>query len=413
MRYRRALLSLLVLAGALASSDLALASSSSPARPICLVGKTGEEFSTIQSAINDTTCLTIQMRPAEFPEQVTITRSLTLAGTDFAVGAQHFISTISPPPTMTAPYALVRIVGRKVKVKVKHLLIQGPGPDTGLIGIRAERDTKLTIRDSFFRNIQPDPLSAGTGFVAIHSGEPSTAIAQITTADVSAVRFEGYQNAAIVAEGKGTILTIDSIHVDGITTHPAGTPAPTGIIVRDGAQAGIARSDVVNNRRTGGGGVGIQISSSARSLKVSYNNVDRNDTGILVDGTDRTTLFRNALDDGGDGIVLGATIPVTSAAVQRNLVDGGSGIGIRLESGTKNSIYSNDVGANAGGGVHVGSAAATNTISANRAQNNGSVGFDDDSIGTRTKGTANTYSKNTCVGNNGGGAQSTPAGLCL
>jgi hypothetical protein len=378
---------------------------------VCKVGVSGEPFSTLQSAIDDPMCTTVHGRPMTFREQLLITRSLTLAGTDLSHGDEQFLTTIKPPDTMTAPYALVRIVGRKVKVRIKHIAFEGPATGPGLIGIRAEKDTILTIRNTIFQNLQPSPLTGSGDFVAIHSGVPTGA--QITKATITDNRFIGFQSAGLILEGPGTTALIESNILDAGDAREADDSPSAGIIVRNGAAATITRNDILDNQRPGGGGFGILVENGAiGAVKVLYNNIDRNDTGIAISSTLRPNLYRNALDQNGDGVVFGDTGAVISGVVSRNRIEGGTGIAVRIDAGQDNSIYKNEMLSNLGGGAYAGAGTSLNVFSANRADLNGGLGFDDDSTGTKTAKTANTYSKNNCSGNNGGGAQSTPAGLC-
>jgi len=55
---------------------------------------------------------------------------------------------------------------------------------------------------------------------------------------------------------------------------------------------------------------------------------------------------------------------------------------------------------------------SSNTLSNNLAESNLLYGFRDFTTGSGTADTANTYTSNTCMSNNSGGAQSSPVGLC-
>jgi len=94
-----------------------------------------------------------------------------------------------------------------------------------------------------------------------------------------------------------------------------------------------------------------------------------------------------------------------------------SDAGIGLSFGSSNIVTGNIAESNYCNGFSVWSyltnAPSTSfTISGNTAQTNAAYGFFDVTSGSGTAGTANTYTSNTCIGNNGGGAQSSPVGLC-
>lgn len=374
------------------------------------------DFPTIQSAIDQPLCFTVRLGVIEFTEQLTIGRSLTLQGRSFKQGVETFVSRLRPPAVMNAPYALINIVGARTRVKIRHVVIQGYATGDGLIGVRSARDTRLTIRDCVFRYMRPPTLDARPGFVAIHVGGPLLpgTPTGITGHSITACRFEGYQNAGIVVEGAGTTATIaDNIiraHVETGEVRAAGAAAPTGVLVLDGARATIDRNDLEDNSRAGGGGAAVIIADGGDgSQVVSYNNIDRNDLGVGVDGTSSVKIYRNALFANDTGISLGETAVSNSNTIQLNRIESG-GTGLLLGQSSSNNISSNDVLTNAGDGVVIPATSSKNKLYRNRSQGNGDFGYLDASTGTG--GTANTYTSNICAGNNGGGAQSSPLGLC-
>lgn len=393
----------------------------------CLVG-VNKEFHTIQSALNfpdpalgetGIPCVYVQPDAAVWREPLLVRRSVTLAGTTFRQGENVFRTTLAPPTDAVGPVALVRIEGRKVRLKVKHIVFQGPlASGDGLIGIAAGKDTRLTIRDSSFFDIRPEPLDGRDGFVAVQVGTPTLPgeTTQITFADISAVRMEGFQSAGIVFQGVGTTGLVSRIFLSAqlsSASRTAGQAAPVGIAVRAGAQADILRNDIVNARGPAGsgGGVGIAVSDAARDVTIMENNIDRNDTGIAVDGTREVTIYRNGLDDNGVGLVLGAVSPVTEVVVTSNRVAGG-GAGARLAAGTRNVFKSNQVQGSAGVGLAVSDGTSDNLFSRNRADTNAGLGFTDATTGSDRSGTANAWRSNVCHGNNANGVQASPPQLC-
>jgi hypothetical protein len=388
----------------------------------CLVG-INKEFQTIQSAVDfpnaalgevGPPCLYVQMDGTVWREQIVIRHSLTLAGTSFRQGETVFTTTLEPPPDATGPVTLVKIIGRKVKVKMKHLIFRGPlTSGDSLIGIDAGKDTRLTIRDSFFLDIEPSPLDGRGGFIGIQVGTP-TAVGeppQITFADISATRFEGFQNSAMVFQGVGTTGSVLQTFVSAGTGSPR-VVGPVAIHVRGGAAIDIVRNDVVDARGPGGSGVGIALEGAGVDTVVMDNNIDRNGVGIAVDGTAEAVIYRNGFDQNRLGIALGTTSPVTDVTVSKNRVEAGVR-GIRLMSGTKNAILTNHVLANTGVGVELGADTSKNSVSKNRTHNNGGLGFIDPTTGLDRSGTANFWRSNRCHGNNDGGVQASPPKLCI
>jgi hypothetical protein len=168
----------------------------------------------------------------------------------------------------------------------------------------------------------------------------------------------------------------------------------------------------VDNSHAAGGGAAIIISDGGDgSQVVSYNNIDRNDLGVGVDGTSSVEIYRNALFANDTGISLGETAVSDSNTIQLNRIESG-GIGLLLGHSSSNNISSNDVLTNTGHGVVIPKISSKNSLYRNRSQGNRGFGYLDASKGKGPGGTANTYTSNICVGNNLGGAQSSPLGLC-
>jgi hypothetical protein len=205
-----------------------------------------KKYATLQSAINDPKCLVVHAAQGDYTEQLTITRSLTLAGS----GERH--TTLYAPATMADPKAIIRVVGRKVKVKIKHFTIQGPGTGSSLVGVRLEKDTTGTLTNVIINDIRQQPLGSGADFIGIHAGVPGGP--QITKLNVDNSTINDSQGAAILLEGQGSLGNITYSVISGTGDRPASTPAPVGIIIRDGAQATVTRTDVNDNRAPAGGG---------------------------------------------------------------------------------------------------------------------------------------------------------------
>jgi parallel beta-helix repeat protein len=357
------------------------------------------EFPTLQAAIDDTSCLTVHAAWGTFTEQLTITRSLTLAGS----GERH--SYIQAPATMTEPKAIIRVIGRRVRVKIKHFTLQGPGANFGVL---LEKDSVGTLTNVIISDIREEPMGSGAGFVGVQSGVPGAV--QISKLVMANCTVENYQGAAVLIQGQGTIGTISYSVFKGSGDRPAGTPAPTGIIVRDGAVATVSRSDIDDNRAHPASGVGVGVLFDGTGLKTQLlqNNVDRNDVGVHVVNTTRAIIYRNGVDHStGDGIVLQDS---DDNDLTRNRVVNAGGTGIRLSASDKNTVYGNETLTGGDGGVALESS-ANNVLLGNRAENNVGYGMTDDSTGTKTAKTANTWQRsNLCNGNTLG--DSSPAGLC-
>ena len=385
------------------------------------------DFPTIQEAIDEPGCLTVRL-PAtregfEFKEQLNIWRSLTISGQSFTHKEEKertvIVTRLHPPDVMVGS-VLINVSGARTRVKLKHIVIEGPAPATGdgLIALRAPRDTRVTVSNFVFRNIRPQPLDNRSGFVAAHLGGPLPPDGDpgITGHTFTDCRFDGYQNAALLVEGVGTTATVTKSIISGAVAgtdnvRPASTAAPIGVVVLSGARATITRISLVDNSREGGGGAAIFLDGGATGSVISYNNIDRNDLGIGVDGTSGAKIYSNGVSQNDTGISLGSSEASDSNTIQNNRIEKG-GLGLFLGHASSNAVSSNALLANTGKGAELSSNTAKNKMYKNRAQGNGGLGFHDSSPATGKAPTANIYTSNFCTGNNGGGAQSSPAGIC-
>ena len=358
------------------------------------------KYATLQKAIDDPACLIVHAAQGDYTEQLTIRRSLTLAGSG------ERLTTLHAPASMTDPKAIIRVTGRKVKVKIKHVTIQGPGAGTALVGVLLEKDTTGTLTNVIIADIRQQPMGSGAGFIGLQAGVPGGP--QITKVTLDNSIVSNYQGVGVVIEGQGTTGSVLYSAITASPNRPLGTPAPVGVVIRGGAMVTVNRSDVNDNRAAPGSGEGVgMVLIDADNSDITQNNVDRNDRGIHVVSTSKALLFRNAVDHStADGIVLEQS---HDNDVQRNRVAASGGTGLLLSSSNVNVVYSNEIMTSKDGGL-VLQGSANNTLTSNRADGNVGYGMTDNSTGARTSRTANTWKSNQCNGNSLG--DSLPAALC-
>src|SRR5262245_43435126 len=385
------------------------------------------DFPTIQSAIDQTAtdtakgCEIVRLASTTtFQEQIVIWRSLTLTGTKGLFGPEKTkeASRLHPPDVMDPNNPrLIWITGNRTRAKIKKLVIEGPISSDRAIAVGADRNAKLVLQDSIVRDIRPPIFDSTWGFEAIHLGGPYTGPVKraklgISAHEINNSLIDGYQNAAIVVEGEGITATVYDSVIDAAPdstldkVRAATAAAPVGVLVLPpartefvGPRVTITRSDVLNNKRDGGGGVGVFLQSGgAPAQVVSFNNIFDSNVGVMVQGTHGVKIFRNHLVDSDLGII-GADS--NTNLIQLNLIeDGVTGL-LLMGQSTSNIVSGNNFQHNSGAGAVLSDETAKNKVLKNRAQNNGSYGFADGSHGNGTKGTNNTYSGNFCAGNNG------------
>jgi parallel beta-helix repeat protein len=183
----------------------------------------------------------------------------------------------------------------------------------------------------------------------------------------------------LTTELNQTTIQIDS---DGITLNGnwhtiTGTGSGVGLIVD-----GRTRVTVIN-LKVNNFDVGIRLIDSDDNILVR-NNVSNNiEGGIFVRGPDNILVRNDASSiNAGDGIFL---------------------------AGSNNTLILNTANSNNGNGISL-TRSDNNTLVINTARTNSKFGYFDDSSGSGTAGTANTYITNECSDNVSGG--SSPSGLC-
>lgn len=229
--------------------------------------------------------------------------------------------------------------------------------------------------------------------------------------------------------GDGTIsayLGIDSDSIDGV-------------VVKDCIVSGFVYGFVLTatlystleNNSANGNGIGFQVETSS-SLDTLVGNSANNDSDVGIQtccGSSEITVQGNIANGNGNiGIVVNSN---SDGEFQGNTANGNANNGFAIDAAYRDdirgntadnnmygfnlSINSNDntlTGNTAEGNYHDGftlTRSSGNILTSNKANGN-LFGYYDETSGSHTSGTANTYARNTCEGNLGGGSY--PSGLC-
>jgi parallel beta-helix repeat protein len=339
------------------------------------------DFTSIQAAVDAASPGdTILVRPGTYQEQVTIgpdKDGLTLRGQ-----ADHK-AVIEAPSTFTGDHALVDVDGA-TGVVVDGFTITGPSADLDF-GVLVENGASATVRDNVISDIRSDPLSGIQTGIGVWVDTGSTA----NVLDNVIVR---YQKGGIVALDDGTHLVAAGNTITG--AGPTDVIAQNGIEVAVGAEAVIANNKISGNLYTGtdADAAGVIVFQAGRVV-VTGNRLTGN--GIAVLGEEQTApLFVTANDIRGsasDGISLDG---VDKAVVAGNQVSGSGRDGIRLEDTTNTLVSANRVTGSAEYGIAVVGASSGNTIVFNSARGSGLFDGFDDTTGSGTAGTADTWAFN-------------------
>jgi parallel beta-helix repeat protein len=209
--------------------------------------------------------------------------------------------------------------------------------------------------------------------------------------------FTGNTNASIIFVGG-----------DGSATSTANQSNLTitgNTMINDAAMIFINTTDldITNNLSTGSNGSGIFFGGGVTNAEIR-NNVLSNGafTGINL----RTNTFGNAPAPNSDIQIVGNSISgfgddgirlsagANNILVSKNKVSNNTNDGIALEGATDNQVEKNTLTNNGHDGIFADAAAVNNLFTKNEAKKNGLFDYEDQSHGSGTAGTANTWTKN-------------------
>lgn len=334
------------------------------------------QYTSIQAAVNAATPGTeITVCAGTYVEQVTIPagkNNITLRS------EKPLAAIIKAPAVMVNPKAIVRVAGAQ-GVTIRAFTITGPGGgtcDSLEYGVRVDMGGSATIRDNHITEIRDNPLGGCQNGIAVQVGRASEG--QTGSASIQKNLIDNYQKGGIVVSNAGSSADIKDNDVTGIG--PTATIAQNGIQVSAGATASVSHNEVSQNIYSPQTVVstGILLFEPG-NVTVDHNNVFSNDVNIYA--------FNSA-----------------NPVIQHNSVSGGTYDGIDLTDGTTGANVShNSSDNNAFDGIYVDSASTNNSITYNRLHGNGGFDAEDQSVGTRSCGTANTWEHNHCDTDNHSG----------
>jgi Periplasmic copper-binding protein (NosD) len=326
--------------------------------------KTGVQYPTIQQAVNKTpNGGTVSICPGTYPEQVTITTSMSLVGLTVNTDGSQEVVITSPSGGVVAntndlytadgtqPIAaqiLIEVPSTPANapepiVNLSNLIVDGSnnqisGCAPDLMGIFYE-NASGTVNHVVVRNqaltTSLNGCQSGQG-IYVESGYSVPGGTAIVTVENSSVH--GYQKNGITADGAGTTFTISGNDVVG--QGPTSGAAENGLQLSDGAQGTVYNNRVVDDIWTGGGEASGILVYDTGQLTIQSNTVSDTQYGIVVftDGTvyDPNNKYADA-----------ASNVITSNQVSATHINDG----IDLCS-DKNTAKSNTVVASDASGIH-------------------------------------------------------------
>jgi parallel beta-helix repeat protein len=347
----------------------------------------------------------------------------------------HWQAVINAPALMGDPKAIVRVSGSQ-NVTILAFTITGPGGtacDSLRYGVRVDGGGSANILGNHItdiRDLPPPPTVSGCqNGVAVLVGR--TAEGTTGSARIIGNVIERYQKNGPTVDNAGSHAEIAHNRILGV--------GPTATIAQNGVQASRgATADIQHNFISGHIYTPMAVASTGMILFQSgdvlteHNTLTANDVGIYAIDTSGSTAAHNDVRASTfDGIALDSE---TASVAAHNKVRENSGPGIGLYDSQTNTLHNNEVKDNADSGILLDNA-DTNTVTNNQVMNNGTVNGDttdgirvnvtsegntiqknqlrnnvthdchDDSVGSGTAGTANSWL------DNHGGTENRP-GLC-
>jgi parallel beta-helix repeat protein len=346
---------------------------------------------------------TIRVLSGTYTEQVVFPANKDLI-TVTAVGPHV---TIKAPATFSDPSdAIIHIDGGQ-GITIKGFTITGGNTANADYGVLVDDNGSAFVTDNTVTDIRP--AGDTQNGVGISFGLNSTSGAATRgMGTVSDNLVTDYQKDGIEVIGAGSNVAVSGNIVRG--DGPNMVVAQNGIQVSDGAVAFVRNNLVSGNKYTGTAdaeGVGILVYQTS-GISVTGNAVFGNDEGILLYADDpslavtNTTVSKNVTEGNtfnGIGLFNANNDTVSNNFTARNGFDG-----INLEQATGDQVTGNDAFFNGRDGIALEATATGNTVKGNEAFHNQVDDLFDDSQGSGTAGTANTWTDNEA-------GTSSPAGL--
>jgi hypothetical protein len=367
----------------------------------------------------------------------------------------------TPEGANVAP--IVYVGPSRTGIALKNIAIDGSGrPPAG--GCDAGKGhTGLYVRSAqvFLTTTDVVGVTQGPGLTGCQNG--GAIYVRTDTNQASNVKITGgvvntYDKNGITCNSVGTTCVISKTVVTGRGAVGIGDAAQNGIQFGFGATGSVTSVAVTGNNYTPDGeGTGILLYNAGTGVSIKSSNISGNNVGIyaLWDGsapagqtTANLVLASNKVHDAatavngvGDGIDVDS---LSNATVSGNKVWGNSAVGIGAyglhnsaiksnaaddNAGTAtgngdgifvgsyagagnptsvgNNVALNKANANAQDGIHATADAANNVFYANTMNNDSAFEAHDESTGSGTAGTNNTWTSDHCVG-----GTSSPIGLC-
>ncbi|MDT7541848.1 MAG: hypothetical protein QOE33_1752 [Acidobacteriota bacterium] len=297
-----------------------------------------DAFSNVQGGVNGVAANgTVNVYAGNYPEQVKISKSLTLTGAGAAT--TNIMTPASLNPGIGGNLILVQVDSAAV-VDMSGVTVAGPRNFNGcsaqtFYGVYVAGAANLNLHDAAVRDIRmADPALFGCqDGIAIRAG--SQGLGQTATLVANNVIVTGYQKSAIIIDGAGTNGTITNSTLTGTGT-PANIAA-NAIQISRNAAATVTGTSITGNECSNAAcgpdpftqafSTGVLIFSTSNTT-LSNNTISNNDTGVYNNGANTTISGNTMAGNRYDGIFLDEG----SATISNNTISGTSNVGVSAVS---------------------------------------------------------------------------------
>jgi hypothetical protein len=353
-------------------------------------------FSTIQNAVNAAAAgAVVYVCPGIYPEQITITKNLTLQGVPNGTSAASVIvppkggmlqnATDPSPASANPPIAAQLLVQGPVTVNLTNLMVDGGGNQLSgctaptLVGIYYQ-NASGTLKNLDVRNetLSPVDASCNNGLGMYFEANTATSITL-------------------------TISTVTNFQKNGITANGYGNGSPGPVVsfwASEVVGQGTASGTTQNGIQIGFGATGKVASSIITDLVSSTSSLAA--TGVLIYASNAVTVLNNQIGNTQFSVAM-ASDPVygtgDSNTINSNIITSALFDGVSVCSNA-NVVKSNQINSSADAGIRI-DARCTEGPSGSSSGNGNSIGSNAINGGCtgilQGTGTGDTYSGNQIV----------------
>jgi parallel beta-helix repeat protein len=383
------------------------------------VGAT-ETYHTIQAAVNaaaatTTVADTILIDAGTYNEQVVIPSSINTTNS-LVINAASLSNkpTIKPTVALSMSMAIVDVNGA-TGVTLENVIIDGSGTSTAWFGVFVENGGNATIQSNTIQNVTATASSGqDTGFgIRVGRNTLSGQAATTGTATISNNTITGYGKGGIDVANTGSSATINGNTVTGLGHKVSDNiqQVQNGIEIDDGANGliGTTLGNTVSKNgsaQTGFGSAGILLYQPGSGVKVGGsqggNSLSNNDVGIWVFDAASPTISNNNVSGSlyfGIAFDTAGGAGVTGANVNNNNSNNNTGDGFNIAATSNSTFTGNHSDSNNGNGFVLYGKDTGNTITQGESKSNQGYGFWVVYNDTTNSSYAATYGINSNTGN--------------